>query len=43
LNNDVQAALRAIKPKVPGVSLGKGPVKYNGDLKEVMRIQDAKD
>ena len=42
-SNDVQAALKAIKPKVPGVSLGKGPAKDNGDLKEVMRQQDLKD
>jgi len=38
LNADITAALKAIKPNVAQVGFGKGPVKDNKDLKEVMRL-----
>jgi len=38
LANDITKALKAIKPNVPKVSLSKGSLKDNKDLKEVMLL-----
>lgn len=38
LANDINKALKAIKPNVPKVSLSKGSLKDNKDLKEVMLL-----
>ncbi len=43
LNNDINAALKAIKPNVPTVKISKSSARDNRDLREVILEQDKKD